>query len=209
MIRKGWSRYSRRLSRMRFPTVPIAALVVATVVGFVVFSAAEAATGGFGAGPVSVRAVSNDVSLTRDAITLGEASVLQDGEVTHEEMKQRLLAVVECVREAGFAAELTEFIPYLGWTISTSGPDEASADMAEMQRAACFDRLAARSADTYMASHRFTSEQRKQFELTVGNCLTDRGIDTRKARDVASLTAEEADVYNECAFQAIGTLLSP
>lgn len=111
--------------------------------------------------------------------------ILSDGSVTDAEMERALLAVVECVRAAGFNAELVDFRPRIGWSLQVSSPDLDMVELADDQQDLCSARFVDSISDPYFAEHGLSEAERTARNGILLSCLVE------KDNDLAGMTVEQ------------------
>ncbi len=129
--------------------------------------------------------------------------ILADGVVTPAEMERALLAVVECVRDAGFSAELIEFDPAGSWGLEVSGGTEAGTDQAEARWQYCSVSLTSEVETVFMRDHVPSEADRAQQEAAVVACVRALGYEVDDLGSIGRLHAALLDEGNTGAADAI------
>lgn len=127
-----------------------------------------------------------------------QGEILLDGSVTHEEMEHALLAVVDCVRDAGYNAELRYFRPRVGWGLGVWSQDPDEVERADERHDYCSARLVDELSDIYFDQHGLNQVERAARDEMLVDCLTDRGNDTAGLTLDEALQRSDLDGREEC-----------
>lgn len=133
-----------------------------------------------------------------------QQELLADGALSHAEMERALLAVVSCVREGGFTADLVEFVHGEGWSLDISGgPTGGQTDKAEARFNDCSARLLSDVEVAYLMQHRPTKREIEAANAEMLDCFKAEGFVVQDRGTIgeflASLPAEDAlELFETC-----------
>ena len=122
-----------------------------------------------------------------------QAEILADGEVSNAEMERALLAVVACVRDGGYRAELTGFVPGDGWTFEVGAESAEEADRAEARFTLCSARFLSDVEAIYLAANSLTEAEIEQRNRAILECLAAEGLDVEGMSSVGEFLVEALD----------------
>lgn len=172
------------------------------VVVVAAFAALATAAWGAGSNSSPVTTVSSV-----NAWDAAQAEVLSDQLVDVDEMQATLDRVVQCVREAGYEAELVGFIPGISWHLRTSGETTEEADRADSALADCRAVHADAVMDAYWSQNALTGADLEQFDELVRSCLEGAGVTARAGKSLApAIDPRSAEQLTECQVEAMATV---
>ncbi len=133
-----------------------------------------------------------------------QTKILADGSVSHEEMEQALMAVVECLRASGYDASLAEFRPRAGYRIELNAPT----DTAETQEAQDADYARCEATylgfvlDAYSREHRPSRDEVDARNRDLAECLGGLEDDKVTGADLEDIILELRVKAGEALFSA-------
>jgi len=179
-----------RLKRERGPLV-LVVVAVATAALMVVIG-------------LRVSASSDAVTVTTVPTSISDGGDVPGVLVSDAEMRQALKGVVACVTEAGYEAELVDFVPGLSWHFDVIAATEAEAELANAVVEECSARFAG-VLDAYVEQSRLDPVDQAAFEALVRECLDAKGVqlDANEAKSlVARVPVGAGEQFNECQADA-------
>lgn len=182
---------SRILGQRGFLTVAVVVAVTAVVLLLTVGSGVST-----GDNAMSVTTVQpGDVSSGDDRVPVAH--------VSDAEMREALTQIVECVAEAGYEAEVADFVPGLSWHIDIAAETEADATRASAALDECTARVAG-VVDAYVEQNRLAPAEQVAFEDRVRECLEEQGVQLAEGRSLAaSVPVSAGEQFSKCQAEAL------
>ncbi|HDH26004.1 MAG TPA: hypothetical protein ENH00_07420 [Actinobacteria bacterium] len=123
--------------------------------------------------------------------------------VSDAEMREALTQIVECVAEAGYEAEVADFVPGLSWHIDIAAETEADATRASAALDECTARVAG-VVDAYVEQNRLAPAEQVAFEDRVRECLEEQGVQLAEGRSLAaSVPVSAGEQFSKCQAEAL------
>ena len=127
------------------------------------------------------------------------------GRVGDAEMREALTQLADCISEAGYEAELVDFVPGLSWAIDIVAETEADAARASAALDECSAHVAS-VVDAYLEQNRLAPAEQGAFEMLVRECLEEQGVQLNEDEG-RSLTVRvplsAAEQFTKCQAEAL------
>lgn len=158
---------------------------------------------------VGSRVSAGDGAVTVTTVQPGNAPSGDDrvpaGHVSDAEMRESLTQLAECVREAGYEAEVVDFVPGLSWRIDIAAETEADAARASAALDECSAHVAG-VVDAYLEQNRLAPTEQVAFETLVRECLEEQGVqlDEDEGKSLAARVSVSAgEQFTKCQAEAL------